>query len=94
MDNESLPTGMDKDKVGQISFAKALTASNSAASCPDSPQAAIQFAESLTVSRSPISAAHKFVMASPTAMREAAAELITAIGVRSPMAMAWPPTPW
>jgi hypothetical protein len=52
MDSESLPTGM-MPSAGHSSMPTALTVSNSAASWPGWPQAAIQLADSLM---SPISA--------------------------------------
>ena len=68
----------------------AFTESYNLASSPGAPQAAIQFADSLTSSRRVISAANKLLMASPTAIRAAAGASITAIGVRSPIDMASP----
>ena len=88
MESESLPTGIEMPKPMQNSLA-AFTASKRRASSPGAPQAAIQLAESFTRASS-ISAAAMFVTASPIAMRLAAAELITAKGVRSPTAMASP----
>ncbi len=69
----------------------ARTVSNSAASWPGrSPQAAIQFADSLMSPIRSTGAAARFVIASPTAMRPDAAASIAAIGVRSPIAIASP----
>ena len=75
--------------AGHNSSPTALTVSYKAASSPGSPQAAIQFALSLTRSNS-IGAASKLVMASATAMRPEAAALTLARGVRSPMLIASP----
>ena len=67
----------------------ARTASNSFASSPGWPHAAIQFADSFTRS-SAMSAAAMLVIASPIAIREAAAASMTASGVRSPIDIASP----
>ena len=88
MESESFPTGIEMPRPMQKRLA-AWTASKSRASSPGAPQAAIQLAESFTRGSS-ISAAARFVSASPIAMREAAAELMTASGVRSPTAIASP----
>ena len=93
IDRESLPTGIETPSAGHNSIPTALTVSNRAASCPGSPQAAIQLADSLTRGNS-IGAASRLVMASATAMRPDAAAFVTASGVRSPMAIASPAKPW
>ena len=92
IDSESLPTGIDMPNAGHSSMPTAFTVSNSAASWPGSPQAAIQLADSLTRGNS-IGAASRLVMASATAMRPDAAAFVTASGVRSPMAIASPAKP-
>ena len=92
IDSESLPTGIDTPSAGHSSMPTAFTVAYSAASCPGSPQAAIQLADSLTRGSS-IGAASKLVMASATAMRPDAAAFTAASGVRSPMLMASPPKP-
>ena len=92
IDSESLPTGMPMPSAGHNSMPTALTVSNSAASSPASPQAAIQLALSLTRD-SAMGAANRLVMASATAMRPLAGALMAASGVRSPMAMASPRKP-
>ena len=88
IDRESLPTGTLMPSCWHRSDA-ACTASKSLASSPGWPQAAIQLADSL-MRPSSTSAAAMFVMASPIAMRDAAAASITASGVRSPIAIASP----
>ena len=93
IDKESLPTGIDIPRAGQSSMPTALTESYSFASSPGAPQAAIQFAESFTSARRAMSAANKFVIASPTAMRAAAGASIAATGVRSPIDIASPRYP-
>ena len=90
IDSESLPTGMLMPSAGHSSMPTALTVSNRAASWPGWPQAAIQLADSLMSEMSPIAAAAMLVTASPTAMRPEAAALMTASGVRSPIAIASP----
>ena len=70
----------------------ALTVSYNAASSPASPQAAIQFADSLTFS-SVKGAANRLVRLSAMAMRPDAAALKTANGERSPIAMPSPANP-
>ena len=88
IDNESLPTGTLMPSAWQTVLA-ACTASKSFASSPGWPHAAIQFAESFTRS-SAMSAAAMLVIASPMAIRDAAAASMTASGVRSPIAIASP----
>jgi len=90
IDSESLPTGIAMPSAGHSSSATALTVSNSAASSPGCPAAAIQFADSLMSSSAPMRAAARLVSASPTAMRPEAAGCSSAIGARSPIAMASP----
>jgi hypothetical protein len=90
IDSESLPTGIEMPSAGHSSMPTALTVSNSAASWPGWPQAAIQLADSLMSEMSAIGAAAMLVIASPTAMRPEAAASITASGVRSPIAIASP----
>ena len=58
-----------------------------------SPQAAIQFAESLTSPSARTSAAAMFVIASPTAMRPEAGASSSAMAGRSPSAIASPVAP-
>ena len=77
-------------RAGQSSSPTALTVSNNAASSPATPAAAIQFADNLMSRTLSIRAAAKLVNASPIAIRPEAGALMTAIGVRSPMAMASP----
>mmetsp|Transcript_1244 Transcript_1244/g.3532 ORF Transcript_1244/g.3532 Transcript_1244/m.3532 type:complete len:285 (+) Transcript_1244:3291-4145(+) len=93
IDSESLPTGMDTPSAGHSSMPTALTVSNSAASSPGSPQAAIQLALSFTRGSS-IGAASRLVMASATAMRPDAGAFTDASGMRSPMLIASPAKPW
>ncbi len=88
IDNESLPTGTLMPSAWHTSLA-ACTASNSFASSPGWPHAAIQLADSFTRS-SAMSAAAMLVIASPIAIREAAAASMTASGVRSPIDIASP----
>src|SRR5579859_359839 len=88
MDSESLPTGMLMPSAGHNSMPMALTVSYSAASSPAAPHAAIQLADSLSLSSDVIGAAAMLVTASPTAMRPDAGALITASGVRSAMVIA------
>ena len=90
IDIESLPTGMEIPSRGHRAAATADTVSNSAASSPGWPAAAIQLADSFTSSSDLRSAAAMFISASATAMRPLAAGSISANGVRSPMAMASP----
>ena len=90
MDSESLPTGILISSAGHSSSPTALTASNSSASSPGKDAAAIQFADSFTSDKLATGAAAKLVIASPTAIRAAAAVLINASGVRSPIDMASP----
>ncbi|MNQ76940.1 hypothetical protein D3C85_917920 [compost metagenome] len=92
MDRESLPTGMDRP-VAWHSSLTADTVSYSAASCPATPQAAIQLADSLMSSRRATSAAARLVRASATAMRPDAGASSMAMGVRSPIDMASPRKP-
>ena len=68
----------------------ASTVSNRAASSPLKPAAAIQLAEILILFRPPICAAAMLLNASPIAMRPEAGAFITAIGERSPIAIASP----
>ena len=89
IDRLSLPTGIEMSSAGHNAMPTALTVSYSAASSPDSPQAAIQLADNLTRGNS-MGAASKLVMASATAIRPEAAALRQANGVRSPMLMASP----
>ena len=93
IDSESLPTGMLRPSLGHSSIPTACTASNSFASSPGWPAAAIQLADSFTRSSASTGAAHRLVIASPTAMRAAAAASIRASGVRSPIAIASPARP-
>jgi hypothetical protein len=90
IDSESLPTGIEMPSAGHSSMPTAFTVSNSAASWPGWPQAAIQLADSLMSSMLAMGAAAMLVIASPTAMRPEAAASITATGVRSPIAIASP----
>ena len=90
IDNESLPTGIATPSAGQKSSATALTVSNSAASSPGWPQAAIQLADNFTCCSDGTSAAARLVIASPIAMRPLAGPSSTAIGLRSPIANASP----
>ena len=90
MDIESLPTGMLMPICGHNCIATASTVSNSAASSPRYPAAAIQLADNFTSPMLAIRAAARLVSASPTAMRPEAGPSITAIGVRSPIAKASP----
>ena len=76
--------------AGHSSMPIALTVSNNAASSPGLPQAAIQFADSFSLSSDAIGAAAMLVTASPTAMRPDAGGLMTASGVRSAMVIASP----
>ena len=69
IDSESLPTGMLMPSAGHSSMPTARTVSNSAASWPGWPQAAIQLADSLMSDSEAIGAAAMLVIASPTAMR-------------------------
>ena len=78
--------------AGHRSRPTARTVSNSAASSPGLPAAAIQLADSFTRAISPIRAAAMLVSASPTAMRPEAGASITASGARSPIASASPST--
>ena len=94
IDMESLPTGMLTPRAGQRSRATARTVSNSAASSPGAPAAAIQLAESFTSESARTGAAARFVRASATAIRPDAGASSTARGVRSPMANASPAYPW
>ena len=71
-------------------MATALTVSNSAASSPGYPAAAIQLADSFTRSSESTRAAARLVTASPTAMRPDAGASMSASGVRSPMAYTSP----
>ena len=93
IDNESLPTGIDNSSSGHSSNPTARTASNSNAPSPGCDAAAIQLADSLISSSAPTGAAQRLVIASPTAMRAAAAESSSASGVRSPSAIASPLKP-
>ena len=90
IDIESLPTGILMPSCGHNSIATASTVSNSTASSPGYPAAAIQLADSLTSPIFAIHAAAILVSASPTAMRPEAGPLMTASGVRSPIAKASP----
>ena len=90
---ESLPTGIDTPSAGHSSIPTACTASNSAASSPGVPTAAIQLADSLISLIDAIDAAAMLVIASATAMRADAGALSTASGVRSPIAIASPAGP-
>ena len=90
IDKESFPTGIEIPKAGHNSMPTAFTESYSLASSPGAPQAAIQFAESLTSSRRRMSAANRLVRASPTAIRAAAGASMTATGVLSPILIASP----
>ncbi len=92
MDSESLPTGIAMRNSRQTA-ATALTVSNSAASSPSTPLAAIQLADSRTRSSDGTAAAAILVIASPSASRPAAAGSVTATGVRSPIAIASPSYP-
>src|SRR5690606_41775432 len=56
--------------------------------------AAIQLADSLVRASDSTGAAHRLVIASPTAIRALAAASISASGVRSPIAIASPERPW
>ena len=94
IDMESLPTGMLTPRAGQRSRATARTVSNSAASSPGAPAAAIQLAESFTSESARTGAAARFVRASATAIRPEAGASSTARGVRSPIANASPAYPW
>ena len=89
IDSESFPTGIETPSAGHRSSATAFTVSNSAASSPGWPAAAIQLAESLVLESSAPEEA-RLVRASPTAMRPDAGASISASGVRSPMAKASP----
>ena len=80
-------------RAGHKSRPTAATASWSAWSSSSNPAAAIQFADSTTRDKSPMGAAARFVRASATAMRAAAAGSITANGDRSPIANASPAKP-
>ncbi len=93
IDSESLPTGMLMPSAGHSSMPIALTVSYSAASSPGAPQAAIQLADSFSLSSDAIGAAAMFVIASPTAMRPDAGALMTASGVRSAIVIASPVKP-
>ena len=93
IDSESLPTGMLSSSAGHSARPTALTASNSSASSPGCDAAAIQFADSLMRLSDSTGAAHRFVIASPTAIRAAAAASSSASGVRSPIAIASPTKP-
>ena len=90
IDRLSLPTGMLTPSAGHSSIPTAWTVSNSAASSPGWPAAAIQLAESFTPAMDPMRAAATFVSASPTAIRPDAGASSTATGVRSPIAIASP----
>ncbi len=92
IDIESLPTGIDIPSAGQNSMPTAWTASNSFWSSCASPAAAIQLADSLMSPIFSIEAPAMLVTTSPTAMRAEAAALMTASGVRSPIAIASPQT--
>lgn len=93
IDSESLPTGMPIPSAGHSSMPIAFTVSNSAASSPAVPHAAIQFADSFSLSSDAIGALAMFVIASPTAMRPDAGASITASGVRSAIVIASPLKP-
>ena len=90
IDSESLPTGTARPSAGASSRPIARTASNSAASSPGWPAAAIQLADSLTWPSGPMAAAARLLSASPSAMRAEAAGSISASGGRSPIAIASP----
>ncbi len=88
IERESLPTGMLTPNSWENVLA-ASTPANKEASCPGCPQAPIQLADKIILSKS-ISALTKFVNASPIAIRLAAAALEMANGVFSPIAIASP----
>ena len=88
IDSESLPTGMLMPSDWHNRLA-ASTASNSRASSPGWPQAAIQLADSLTRS-SATSALAMLVSASPMAILALAAASTMASGERSPIDIASP----
>ena len=92
IDKLSLPTGIETPSAGHSAIPTARTVSYNAASSPGSPQAAIQFAESLT-RLSSSGAANKLVILSAIAIRPDAAGLKIASGERSPMAIASPAKP-
>jgi len=89
IDIESLPTGIAMPSATAHSLA-ARTAAYSRASSPGWPAAAIQLHDSLIRDSGPIGAAARLVIASPIAMRDAAAASSSAIGGRSPSAMTSP----
>src|SRR5690606_22564544 len=91
MDSESLPTGMARSSCWHH-WLTASTVSYRAASCPSTPQAAIQLADSLIFLSDWTSEATKLVSASTTAIRPEAGASSTASGLFSPMAMASPRT--
>jgi hypothetical protein len=90
MDMLSLPTGMAMPSAGHSSMPMAFTMSNRPASCPGCPAGAIQLALKRTSDSCSMGAAARLVMASPMAMRADAAGSSSAMGVRSPRAMASP----
>ncbi len=90
IDSESLPTGMAIPSAGHSSSPTARTASYRRASSPGWPAAAIQLADSFTSPSRAMGAQAMLVSASATAMRAEAAASSSAIGARSPMAMASP----
>ena len=93
IDRESLPTGMVIPSAGHSSMPTASTASNNAASSPEAPIAAIQFADKQMSSILSTLAAAILVIASPMAMRAEAALDKIASGVLSPIAIASPVYP-
>ena len=90
MDIESFPTGILIPNSGHNSIPIAFTASNKSKSSSLSPDAAIQFAESLIKLISLIALAAIFVIASLTAILADAAASVIAIGAFSPIAIASP----
>ena len=93
IDKESLPTGIVIPSAGHSSMPTASTASNNAASSPEAPIAAIQFADKQISSIRSMLAAPILVIASPTAMRADAELDKIASGVLSPIAIASPVYP-
>ena len=93
MESESLPTGIAMPSAGHSASPMDCTVSYRSASSPGSPQAAIQFAESLTSPSARTSAAAMLVIASPTAMRPDAGASRSAMAGRSPSAIASPVAP-
>ncbi len=88
-----MPTGIAMPSAGHSTSPRARTVSYRSASSAGSPQAAIQFAESLMSPSARTSAAAMFVIASPTAMRPEAGASSSAMAGRSPSAIASPVAP-